>query len=248
MTDRPTNMGDYRNMRGKRLNLYRNKATETPASNLSILGYAIPSLIIFLLLAILIVDPFIGLLCILQYAWWLVLIIAIAAPIVFFRSLKRGGILKRTTLRLSAINLTALILLLFVRMPAYTTDAAEMARHYDRKSEQFDQLVTYAYSASFLQKPRELNRLLRKTGCASIDTSNPEYCVLEYKLCGFDSYGYRVYRAPMSDEEIKTYSGKSEFIPHNSRMVMTYGGGATSELGFPYGQREEYYKKYPRVR
>ena len=50
---------------------------------------------------------------------------------------------------------------------------------------------------------------------------------------------------PMSDEDIKEYSEKSEFIPHSSRMVMTYGGGAPSELGFPYSQREKYYKKYP---
>lgn|GEM_PF-6773683 len=32
---------------------------------------------------------------------------------------------------------------------------------------------------------------------------------------------------------------------HNSRMVMKYSGGATSELGFSYAQRERYYKKYP---
>lgn len=233
-------------MRVKRLNLYREKITEIPVSNMAILGYTIPSIIVFLLLAILLVDPFIGLLGILQYAWWLVLIIVISAPIVFFRSLKKGGILKRTVLKLSAINLTLLMLLLFVRIPAYTCDAVEMAKHYDKKSEQFDELVTYAYSASFLQEPAKLKRLLRKTGCRSIDTSNPEYCDLVYKHCGFDSYGYRIYRAPMSDEEIKTYSDKSEFIPHNSRMVMTYGAGATSELGFPYAQREKYYKKYLR--
>jgi hypothetical protein len=138
------------------------------------------------------------------------------------------------------------MLFLFVRMPAYTCDAVEMARHYDRKSEQFDELVTYAYSASFQQKPAKLKRLLRKTGCSSIDTSDPEYCELEYKRVGFDSYVYRIYRAPMSDEAIKEYSEKYEFIPHDSRMVMKYRGGATSELGFPYSQRERYYKKYPR--
>lgn len=193
-----------------------------------------------------IVDPFIGLWGILGYAWWLVLILVISAPIVFFSSLKKGGVLKRTVLSLSAINLVVLMLFLFVRMPAYTCDAVEMARHYDRKSEQFDELVIYAYSASFQQKPAELKRLLRKTGCRSIDTSDPEYCDLEYKRVGFDSYGYRIYRIPMSDETIKEYSDKSEFIPHNSRMVMTYGGGVPSELGFPYSQREKYYKKYPR--
>lgn len=159
---------------------------------------------------------------------------------------EEGGVLKRTVLRLSAINLIVLMLFLFVRLPSYTCDAVEMAKHYDRKSEQFDELVTYAYSASFQQKPAKLKRLLRKTGCRSIDTSDPEYCELEYKRVGFDSYSYRIYRAPMSDEAVKEYSEKYEFIPHNSRMVMKYSGGATSELGFPYSQREKYYKKHPR--
>lgn len=230
----------------RKFNLYRERTQKAPVSNMTILGYALPSIGIFLLLAVLIVDPFIGLWGILGYAWWLVLILVISAPIVFFSSLKKGGVLKRTVLSLSAINLVVLMLFLFVRMPAYTCDAVEMARHYDRKSEQFDELVIYAYSASFQQKPAELKRLLRKTGCRSIDTSDPEYCDLEYKRVGFDSYGYRIYRIPMSDETIKEYSDKSEFIPHNSRMVMTYGGGAPSELGFPYSQREKYYKKYPR--
>lgn len=229
----------------RKFNLYRDRTPETPVSNMTILGYELPSIGIFLLLAVLIVDPFIGLWGILGYAWWLVLLLIVSTPVVFFRSLKKGGVLKRTVLSLSAINLVVLMLFLFVRMPAYTCDAVEMARHYDRKSEQFDELVIYAYSASFQQKPAELKRLLRKTGCRSIDTSDQEYCDLEYKRVGFDSYGYRIYRIPMSDETIKEYSDKSEFIPHNSRMVLTYGGGAPSELGFPYSQRERYYKNYP---
>lgn len=229
----------------RKFSLYRERTQEAPVSNLTILGYALPSVVIFLILAVLIVDPFIGLWSILGYAWWLVLLLIVSTPVVFFRSLKKGGVLKRTVLSLSAINLVVLMLFLFVRMPAYTCDAVEMARHYDRKSEQFDELVIYAYSASFQQEPAELKRLLRKTGCRSIDTSDPEYCDLEYKRVGFDSYGYRIYRIPMSDETIKEYSDKSEFIPHNSRMVMTYGGGVPSELGFPYSQRERYYKNYP---
>ena len=233
-------------MTRRRFDLYRDKTPEAPVSNLTILGYALPSVVIFLILAVLIVDPFIGLWIILGYAWWLVLLLIVSTPVVFFRSLKKGGVLKRTVLSLSAINLVVLILFLFVRIPAYTCDAVEMARHYDRKSEQFDELVTYACSASFQQKPVKLKRLLRKTGCSSIDTSDPEYCELEYKRVGFDSYVYRIYRAPMSDEAIKEYSEKYEFIPHDSRMVMKYSGGATSELGFPYSQRERYYKKYPR--
>lgn len=56
---------------------------------------------------------------ILQYAWWLVLILIISAPVVFFRALKKGGVLKKAKLLLSAINLV------------------EMAEHYDRKTPRY---------------------------------------------------------------------------------------------------------------
>ena len=229
-----------------KLNLYRDKTQDAQVSNLTIFGYALPSIVIFVLLAVLIVDPFFGSLGILQYAWWLVLILIISAPVVFFRALKKGGVLKKAKLLLSAINLVMIMLLLFVRLPAYACDAVEMAKHYDRKTEQFDKLVTYAYSASFQQKPGKFKRLLRKTGCKSIDTSNPEYCELVYKHVCFDSYVYRIYRVPMSEEAFKEYSKRYDFIPHDSRMVMKYSGGATSEGVFPYAQRERYYKKYPK--
>lgn len=78
-----------------KLNLYRDKTQDAQVSNLTIFGYALPSIVIFVLLAVLIVDPFIGSLGILQYAWWLVLILIISAPIVFFRALKKGGVLKK---------------------------------------------------------------------------------------------------------------------------------------------------------
>ena len=188
-------------MRRRKFSLYREENTEVLVSNWTIFGYALPSIVIFVLLAVIIVDPFIGSLGILQYAWWLVLILIISAPVVFFRALKKGGVLKKAKLLLSAINLVMIMLLLFVRLPSYACDAVEMAKHYDRKTEQFDELVTYAYSASFQQKPGKFKDLL---------TIIPT------------------------------------FKPHYSRMVMKYSGGATSELGFPYAQRERYYKKYPK--
>ena len=85
-----------------KLNLYRDKTQDAQVSNLTIFGYALPSIVIFVLLAVLIVDPFIGSLGILQYAWWLVLILIISAPVVFFRALKKGGVLKKAKLLLSA--------------------------------------------------------------------------------------------------------------------------------------------------
>ena len=78
-----------------KLNLYRDKTQDTQVSNLTIFGYALPSIVIFVLLAVLIVDPFFGALGIFQYAWWLVLILIISAPVVFFRALKKGGVLKK---------------------------------------------------------------------------------------------------------------------------------------------------------
>lgn len=129
----------------RKLNLYRDKTQDPQVSNLTIFGYALPSIVIFVLLAVLIVDPFFGSLGILQYAWWLVLILIISAPVVFFRALKKGGVLKKAKLLLSAINLVMIMLLLFVRLPSYACDAVEMAEHYDSKTEQFDELVTYAY-------------------------------------------------------------------------------------------------------
>lgn len=129
-------------------------------------------------------------------------------------------------------------------MPAYNCDPIKMAKHYDRKTEQFDELITYAYSPSVTQNPHELKRLLRKAGCLSIDTSNPNYCDIEYKRPWDDAYSYRIYLRPMSADIYSTYLDKSEFIPHNDRMVMMFGGGVTGEIGFSYEQRQEYRKKY----
>ena len=48
----------------------------------------------------------------------------------------------------------------------------------------------------------------------------------------------------MSADIYSTYLDKSEFIPHNDRMVMMFGGLVTGEIGFSYEQRQEYRKKY----
>ena len=82
-TDQPAEI-IQEEMRRQKFNLYRDKTPDTPVSNLAILGYALPSIGIFLLLAVLIIDPFIGLWGILGYAWWLVLILVISTPVVFF--------------------------------------------------------------------------------------------------------------------------------------------------------------------
>ena len=39
-----------------------------------------------------------------------------------------------------------------------------MAKHYDRNTKQFDDLITYVYSPAHIQNPRKLKRLLNMYG------------------------------------------------------------------------------------
>ena len=232
-------------MRERKFSLYRKDDTEAYVSNWTILGYVLPSIGIFvILMAFITIDPYMAYWGTLLFAWWLVPIIIISAIVLFFKALKKEGILKQCVLRCSLINLLLFLFLVFVRMPLYNCDAVEMAKHYDRNTEEFDELITYAYSPSFIQNPRKLKRLLKKTGCISIDTSDPNYCDIIYKRPWDDSYSYRIYLRPMSADIYSTYLDKSEFILHNDRMVMMFGGGVTGEIGFSYEQHQEYRKKY----
>ena len=151
-------------MRERKFSLYRKDDTEAYVSNWTILGYVLPSIGIFvILMAFITIDPYMAYWGTLIFAWWLVPIIIISAIVLFFKALKKEGILKQCVLRCSLINLLLFLFLVFVRMPLYNCDALEMAKHYDRKTEQFDELITYAYSPSVTQNPNELKRLLRKS-------------------------------------------------------------------------------------
>ena len=152
-------------MRNRKFSLHREKDSDVQASNWKILGYALPSIGIFLILAAFIVDPYIAYWSTILLAWWLVPIIIISYVVLFFISLKKKGVLRRTMLRLSMINLILFLFLIFVKMPAYNCDPVKMAKHYDRNTEQFDDLITYVYSPAHIQNPRKLKRLLRKAGC-----------------------------------------------------------------------------------
>ena len=232
-------------MRGQKFSLYREENTEVLVSNWTILGYTLPSIGIFvILMAFITIDPYMAYFGILLYAWWLLPIILISSIVLFFKAFKKKGILKQCVLRCSLINLLLFLCLVFVRMPLYNCDAVEMAKHYDRNTEEFDELITYAYSPSSIQNPRKLNRLLKKTGCISIDTSDPNYCDIIYKRPWDDSYSYRIYLRPMTNEVYETYLHKSQFIPHNDKMIMMFRGGM-GEIGFSTEQHQEYRKKYP---
>ena len=232
-------------MRGQKFSLYRKENTEVLVSNWTILGYTLPSIGIFVMLMAFIIEPYMAYWGTFIFAWWLVPIIIISSIVLFIKALKKNGILKRTVLRLSLINLLVFLFLIFVRMPIYNCDAVEMAKHYDKNTEKFDELITYAYSPSSIQNPHKLNRLLRKTGCISIDTSDPNYCDIVYKCPWDDGYSYRIYLRPMTTDEYETYLDKSQFIPHNDKVIMMFEGGVTGRIGFSYEQHHEYRKKYP---
>ena len=232
-------------MRRRKFSLYREENTEVLVSNWTILGYTLPSIGIFVMLMAFIIEPYMAYWGTIIFAWWLVPIIIISSIVLFIKALKKNGILKRAVLRLSLINLLVFLFLIFVRMPIYNCDAIEMAKHYDKNTEKFDELITYAYSPSSIQNPHKLNRLLRKTGCISIDTSDPNYCDIVYKCPWGDGYSYRIYLRPMTTDEYETYLDNSQFIPHNDKVIMMFGGGVTGQIGFSYEQHQEYRKKYP---
>ena len=232
-------------MRKRKFSLYRDKDIKE-VSNWKILIYSFPSICISLILtANIVINPYFVFWVTILVFWWLVPIIILSSVVAFFSSLRNKGILKQTVLRLSLINLILFLFLMFVKMPIYGCDPVKMAKHYDRKAEQFEELVTYAYSSSTTQESGRLKTLLRRTGCRSIDTSDPDYCDIEYKRPWADAYRYRIYLRPMTPDEYDTYLEKSEFIPHNDRVVMMFGGGVTSRLGFSDAECLEYYRKYP---
>ena len=128
-------------MRGRKFSLYREENTEVLVSNWTILGYTLPSIGIFVMLMAFIIEPYMAYWGTLIFAWWLVPIIIISSIVLFIKALKKNGILKRTVLRLSLINLLVFLFLIFVRMPIYNCDAVEMAKHYDRNTEKFDEFT-----------------------------------------------------------------------------------------------------------
>ena len=70
-------------MRNRKFSLDREKDTDVYVSNWKILGYALPSIGIFLILAAFIVDPYIAYWSTILLAWWLVPIIIISYIVLF---------------------------------------------------------------------------------------------------------------------------------------------------------------------
>ena len=91
----------------RKFTLTRRKKEEQ-VSNLTILGYSLPSIGLFLILGCLWIDPIT--IWITIELWWLVLIILISLLVTFFRAMAKGGVLKKTVLILTAVNLCTLLL------------------------------------------------------------------------------------------------------------------------------------------
>ena len=71
-------------MRNRKFSLYREKDTDVQVSNWKTLGYALPSIGIFLILSAFLVDPYLAYWGTLFFAWWLVpIIIAFLSKLCF---------------------------------------------------------------------------------------------------------------------------------------------------------------------
>lgn len=102
-------MTDYwRTVSRRKFSLTREAKPEEPVSRLTVIGYSLPWIGLFLILCCFLIDP-IAIWLVLA-GWWLALIILISLLVTFFRAMQKGGILKKTILILSAVNLAVLLL------------------------------------------------------------------------------------------------------------------------------------------
>lgn len=91
-------------------------------------------------------DPWLGSILVMMM-WWLILLLIIWAIIAFGKSWEIGGAHKYLITSLSAIEITALVLLFLVRIPAYKCNPDEMVGHYDKKKAEMEALVSFTESA-----------------------------------------------------------------------------------------------------
>jgi hypothetical protein len=92
----------------RKFTLARDREKEEPVSNLAIIGYSLPQIGLFLILCCFWIDPIA--IWVTIELWWLVLIILISLLITFSRAMRKGGVLKKTVLTLTAANLCVLLL------------------------------------------------------------------------------------------------------------------------------------------
>ena len=169
------------------------------------------------------------------------------AVIVLIRSFAVGGLHKKLIIFLSALYVLAVIFLVTVRIPAWECNPEKLVKHYEQKKEALYELIAYTRSAldeeehAFVdvygaatedvgldeKEVRTIRKLLKKSRCHSIETSFPNYCDIGYKTIGYGfGYGYRIYLAPMTEEQYQEAVDSARFHPYNDRVVLTFDGGA----------------------
>jgi len=231
----------------------------------------IPFLLLLPILLSYFTDPWLGGI-LAAMVWWLVLALVVWAGIALVRSFKIGGIHQKLIVSLSVLYVLAAILLVTVRIPAYKCDPEKMVRHYEQHKDTLDELVTFTHSVLnegeylFLELDaghvdrmskveidekdlQTITKLLKKNRCISIDTSFPDYCDIGYKLVALGRYSFRVFLAPMTEEQYQDALENPQLIPYNDRVALLYGGGAAGPDCFSKEEKETFLRKhcYPRA-
>ena len=197
-----------------------------------------------------------------------IVVFALIAWTIFIviRSIAIGGLHKKLIISLSALYVLAVIFLVAVRIPAWECNPEKLVKHYEQKKEVLDELIAYTQSAldegeSALvdvygaatedvgldeEEVETIRDLLRKSRCRSIDTSFPDYCDIGHKTIGYGfGYGYRIYLAPMTDEQYQEAVDSAGFFPYNDRVVLTFDGGAVGPDELPEERKEAFLQKHP---
>ncbi len=168
------------------------------------------------------------------------------AVLVLIRSFKIGGLHKKLIVSLSVLSVLAVIFLVAVRIPAWDCDAEKLAKHYEQKKDAIEELVTYARTACDEgespmvyvdgtlkedvgldeEEMRTIRKLLKKSRCRYIQTSFPDYCEICYKTIVYAGFGYRIYLAPMTEEQRQEVMDSPRLSPYSDRVALLLDGNA----------------------
>ena len=169
------------------------------------------------------------------------------AVLVLIRSFKIGGLHKKLIVSLSVLSVLAVIFLVAVRIPAWDCDAEKLAKHYEQKKDAIEELVAYARTAFDEgespmvyvdgtlkedvgldeEEMRTIRKLLKKSRCRHIQTFFPDYCEICYKTIVYGPvYGYRIYLAPMTEEQRQEVVDSPRLSPYSDRVALLLDGNA----------------------
>ena len=120
----------------------------------------------------------------------------------------------------------------------HTTDS----RHWDVS----DSLLIVLMNDVGLDKEEfdSIKTQLKSVNCISIDTHFPDYCDIGYKRVGPGKYSYRIYLAPMTEEQRQTAFSDPHFIPYDDRMSLMFSGGAYGPDVFSWELKNKLQEEY----